>query len=200
MISMGLVDSQPTLSLTTGRNMADVSVEFHALESELFSFLDEIVKEFGLFALAIRYPPFEIAPVKTDFLRDIVFDVTVRELALTLSFPSLPPNNSHRPLQIVFLESNPDALALHLGRLTDHGLRESWLSARTSDPVSLNTWRQVARRLRLRTKAGAVAINPKTGASSRLRAHRFTEGAMRLQEQGVVMLPLAGSSVVRLGG
>lgn len=172
--------------------MADVSVELHALEEELLSFIEEIVKEFKLSVCVMSFPPFDVKEIDISDLRKATSDTKTDRVALTISPPSLPWTTF-----LKFLDHNPGTMTIDLGRLTEQGLKESWLTARTSNPAVLDTWRRVARKLRSRTKAGAIAINPETGASSKVRTHRFTKGALNLHEQGVAMLSLTNSAVFR---
>ncbi len=129
-----------------------------------------------------------------DDLDALLLDPSVRELALTLEIPTLSVANA-----TAFLDKHPGALRLDIGRRSEKGLRESSLSCRTSDARSLTAWKRVVRKLQCITKAGAIAVNPATGATSRLRSHRYTEGAKALDERGVPMLPVAGAAVLHFG-
>jgi len=92
------------------------------------------------------------------------------------------------------LDQNPGALSLDLGRRTDVGLEESWLTSRTDNPTLLASWRKFLKQVRSLTRAGAIALNPQTGAISRLKDHRYSVGAKLLESQGVPMLPAAGTA------
>lgn len=174
-----------------GESMADISIQFHAALKELISFTSECVREFGLHVTAIRFHPFETVVVEPARLGEIIADSSIRRLALTLSLPVIGAKTLNR-----FLDQNPNAMLLDLGRLSDAGLKESWLTARTSEADALRAWKQIAGKLKETTRAGAVAVNPQTGASSKLKTHRCTAGARALQGQGVKMLPAAGTSVI----
>lgn len=180
--------------------MADMSVELHALKEELISFVECVAPEFRLFVSVIRFPPFEIEMIDISDLRKATADPRASRLALTTSQLALPEEMPPRPLQTRFWEHNPNRMIIHLGKITNRGLQESRLTARTYDPLILDTWRQIVLKLRSQTKTGAFAVNPETGVSSKLKTHRFTKGALELQEQGVAMLPLVGNAIVRLGG
>jgi hypothetical protein len=95
-----------------------------------------------------------------------------------------------------FVIHHPNALVLDVGALSDDGLTESWLSCQTDDAASLSKWKELAKILKRRTACGAVALNPQSGDSSRMRNHRYSAGAEALSRKGVPMRPIAG--VVRI--
>lgn len=174
--------------------MADVLIQFHALLDELAVFLVGVLDDLDVHVTALRFQPFRAEPVGKDDIELALRDPAVRELVLTLD----PPG--HAVLDAAaFASRNPSALRLDLGRRSERGLGESCLSARTKDERALEVWKQIARKLRRITLAGALAMNPATGATSRLRSHRFTAGAKALHDDGVAMLPVAGGAVLRLG-
>ncbi|MEO1173980.1 MAG: hypothetical protein AAFX94_18330 [Myxococcota bacterium] len=173
--------------------MADILVQFHALVDELNGFVRDALEEVPASVTAFRFWPFEAVRVEVDDVEAMLRDHHVREIAFTLDPPKLPVKNSNE-----FLDLNPSALRLDIGRLSEHGLHESCLSARTTDRRSLEAWRKFARRLRKTTKAGAVAVNPVTGATAMARNHRYTAGAKALSDKGVEIKPIGGN-VLRLG-
>jgi hypothetical protein len=91
-----------------------------------------------------------------------------------------------------FVMQNPDALVLDVGRLTDLGLKQSWLSCKTDDEISLKKWKKISEIIKKNTLSGAVAVNPKTGESSPSKSHRYTIGAKEMLQSGIEMLPVAG--------
>jgi len=175
--------------------MTDILIQFHAVPDELAAFVREVTAEVPAHMTAFRFFPFSTTLVGVDTVEAAVLDASVRELAFTLDEPRLPVATANE-----FLARNPSALRLDIGRLSEHGLNESCLSARTSDEAAMEAWRKVARRLRKVTQAGAVGVNSATGATSRLKNHRFTVGAKALDERGVTIRPVAGSAVLHLGG
>ncbi|HEX5745451.1 MAG TPA: hypothetical protein VFZ09_04350 [Archangium sp.] len=173
--------------------MTDISIQLHALPEELLPIMSECARDFSLHVTALRFKPFTATAIDADVLHEPMLDGGVRRIAFTITKPSLPAETLNG-----FLDRNPDALLLDLGRLKENGLGESWLTARTSNTVALEIWKRVAQKFRSATKAGAIAIDPRTGATSKLKAHRYSEGARALQSKGVVMLPVAGSSIIKL--
>ena len=174
--------------------MADISIQFHALPGELLPFVRQNMAEFRLHLVALQYRPFilnEIDPNRLDAY--ISEHSSIERFQFTIESPVL--SVAH---ELEFSARNPDSLRLDVGRRTENGLNESWLCARTENPVALATWKTVAKRLKRITVKGAIAINPKTGASSPARGHRFTQGARVLASSGVAMLTVTGN-VLQLG-
>jgi hypothetical protein len=172
----------------------DSSSQFHALPEELVQFVREQVAEFGLRVATVRHFPYRMEELDTKDLLEAFADPTVYSLVLAVP-PLVAPVNDLNDL----LQKNPGALLLDIGRRTENGLRESWIRARASAPDVVKVWKKIFSRFKRVTRAGATAINPATGATSRARDHRYTEGAMALNREGVAMLPMAGTAILRLG-
>ena len=172
----------------------DILVQFHATVDEIAGFLEHIAAQTPFKVTAFRFPPFTATAAEGTSLEALVHDASVRELAITLEAPTLAVGSSHE-----FLLKNPNTLRLQIGRLSEGTLRQSCLSARTSDASVGEVWRKAAQYLRKITQAGAVAVNPATGATSILKGHRFTLEAKRLDSDGVIIKPVAGTAVLHLG-
>jgi hypothetical protein len=142
----------------------------------------------------MRFFPFEAESITTDQLEALSTDEAVTRVAFTLGTPVMPVAAANE-----FIDRNPDSMRLDIGRKSAKGLRESCLVARSSDPDALTVWKRIASELKAVTVAGATAVDPKTGASVRLRNHRFTKGAKELEAQGVDILPVGGTCILRLG-
>jgi hypothetical protein len=172
--------------------MSDLSIQFHALPGEIAAVLLPFVAQSGARLTLLRTAPFESFRVEPSMLESALQDVSVNRVVLTLTDPVLTqagPND--------FFERNASALVWEIGRRNDQGLQESWLWARTDDKHVLQIWRSFAKQLRAVTRKGVIAVNPKTGATGRLKEHRFTDGAKSLEREGVPMLPAAGTSRLR---
>jgi len=98
-----------------------------------------------------------------------------------------------------FADLNPNRLTLEIGRLTTSGLKESWLTAKAREGELSTQWKEIAKKLRASTHTGVQAINPNTGKRSQLKSHRYTSGALAIQECGHAILPAAGNAIIRLG-
>lgn len=169
----------------------DISIQFHALPEELMSLTRPAVQGEGCYATAIKFHPFHARQIEPALLEAIFDDEAVRRIAFTTELPVLSASTMNE-----FLDHNPAALLLDIGRPSPQGLRESWLTARAQGAGLPSRWQDFAKRLRSMTRAGAVAVNPQTGASSRLKDHRFSAGAKQLESEGVPMLPAAGTSKI----
>lgn len=173
--------------------MGDILIQFHALPEEISSLVEWVVAEFGVHVTGFRFFPFRCFEVASGAGRVVVEDASIREIALTLEPPVIAAKGMGE-----FLDLNPGALVLAIGRRSDLGLSESSLSSRTEDERALRAWKAVAMRLKATTQAGAIAVNRETGAVAKLRRHRYTPGAKALDMAGVAILPVAGASVMHL--
>lgn len=168
--------------------MADISVQLHALPEELLSFVRQIIADFGLHVTALRFRPFDVSELSESQLDGCFLDDSpYKRLHFTIEKPVLPVAH-----ELDFGDKNPDNLRLDIGTLSEEGLRESWLSARTGNPGAFATWKKIAKRLKSLTEQGATAVNPKTGGTGPAKWHRFTEGARRLEATGIPMLTITG--------
>lgn len=172
--------------------MADISIQFHALPEETIPVVGAFIDDLRPHVLCIGFPPFEVWQIDRSQIAEAMQDENVRRIALVLGKP-IPTAGTMSQL----LERNPDALILDIGRKGGEGLKESWLTASTSNAEALKAWRKLAKIIRSMTKTGAIAVNPSTGATAKLKDHRFSDGAMRLDAKGVPMLPAAGTSRLR---
>lgn len=172
--------------------MADISLQFHCLPDELILSVSSFVNEVRAHTVAIRFQPFEAVLIAASDLSRALQAPDVRRIVFTADSPVLGATAMN-----AFLDQNPGALLLDLGRQTDAGLKESWLASRTDNPVLLASWRKLVKQVRSLTRAGAIAVNPQTGATSRLKDHRYSAGAKLLESQGIAMLPAAGTARLR---
>jgi len=62
-----------------------------------------------------------------------------------------------------FYDLNQGTIGLHIGRLTEQGLKESALAFMSDDKEKAAIANKVASRLKNLTKAGAIAVNPVNG-------------------------------------
>ncbi len=172
--------------------MSDISIQFHATPDELLLLVQDFVQDARIFVSAIKYEPFKVIPVENQALVLVLHQTDVERLAFTIKRPVLRGNG-----MMGFLDRNPSALLLDIGRRVDAGLQESGITARTSDKAVLGIWRKLSRRIIAATRTGVTAVNPQTGATAPVRSHRFSDGAKALERAGVPMLPVAGTARLR---
>ena len=174
--------------------MSDISIQFHALPEEILPLLQDFIAKIGPGIVAIRFRPFEAVTCDPAKMDDAFGDESVRRIAFTLTAPVVAAEGMN-----AFLDKNPDVLLLDIGRRSERGLGESWLSAKGVQPEVARKWGLLVRRLRAITEEGAIAVNPKSGATAKVKGHRFTRGAKLLEMEGVSILPAAGTTILKLG-
>ncbi len=136
----------------------------------------------------------DVAEIERAAVPAAVGDASVRRIVLTMTPPRIVAGEMN-----AFLDHNPNALLLDVGRLSEAGLKESWLTARAATSEDPSIWRKFAKIVRSATQTGVTAVNPETGATVKMREHRFTPGAERLERAGILMLPVAGVARLKFG-
>jgi hypothetical protein len=170
-----------------------ISIAFHATPVELLEFLREVVSDFNLRVVAMRFFPFDAYEVRFDQLPTVFSaEPRVYQLGLTLDPPNLPAVSNRD-----FGENNPARLRFDIEIPTEAGLRQCWLTCRTSRFDAAMTWKEVAKRLKAITRTGVVAVNRDTGEAVPVASHRYTDGAKRLADSGIEMLPSAGGGLLK---
>lgn len=173
--------------------MKKIMIQFHATLEELIEYLNSVNTEFGLIMTMMALRPFALKAIEGALsVSDFELDSDVR-LILTKGKPNAyasSPNN--------FYDLNPGAVDLDVGRLTEQGLKESALAFMSDDEEKIAIANKLASRLKKITKAGAIAVNPVNGAEANSRSHRYTEGAKAMYDEGIKILPVAGSVFFKL--
>ena len=105
--------------------MVGFSLQFHCLPEEIIPLVCSFVEEVQAHVMAIRFHPFEVRMVGKDDLAGVFGDPDVRRIAFTVKAPTVSAETMN-----TFLDRNPGALLLDIGRRQDVGLKESWLRAR----------------------------------------------------------------------
>ncbi len=172
--------------------MAGLSIQFHALPSEISLLINECFAEHPLYTIGVSFPPFAATELTFDQVSDAIINGPYWRFIFTENKPLLPIRSAKE-----LSEKHPDALVLDVGRKRPEGLDESWLCCRIPGATVNERWKRIAQKLRKITQSGAVAVDPKTMASTTVKNHRFTKGAKELNEQGWPMLPIAGTVILR---
>jgi hypothetical protein len=173
--------------------MADIIIQFHATTDEIEGLVMHVVRTESLFVTARWHWPFRAILISESAVSEVLRDPTMDDLVFTTQQPALSGKTS-----LKFLDDNPGALLLDIGRLTKDGLKESCLSCKSAKEQDVVIWRRVASQLRKKTMAGVTGFDPVSGASSFYRAHRYTEGAKELSTQGIRIRSLGNRIELRL--
>lgn len=174
--------------------MAKLSSQFYATPAELADFVRGVLRRYRVSAGLVRKHPFRIDPVEPG--ADLTDDaVGIADWVVFAVEPIEGEVTSAKALETTV----PDALTLEVGRLDEHGLRQSWLRAMGDNEAAMKLWARVARDLRTITYAGVTAVDPATGVRGPAsRTVRCTPGARELDARGVRILPAAGTTSLRL--
>ncbi|MEU4242366.1 ribonuclease E inhibitor RraB [Actinoplanes sp. NPDC026619] len=175
--------------------MTGVALQFHATNSEVVAMATEWVREFSLHAgLGTYFAEQAVAVQNGDFGKALAI-VPAPDFLILGTQPLLLPKGA----DLYRLKGmNHDYFVVQLGQRSDTDLRETFMAGVGSDPQTIKLWRRLVGRARRSMHSGAVVINPVMGRLGRLPSHRFTDGALRLQESGVSMRPFAGGNLYRL--
>ncbi|MCU7996650.1 hypothetical protein L5L55_17425 [Shewanella glacialipiscicola] len=175
--------------------MKKIMIQFHATLEELVEYINSTSSDLGLVVTVMVLRPFGLRETDGELsVEALNIDGDVR-IIFTVQKPSMDassPNN--------FYDLNPGTIGLHIGLLTEQGLKESALVFMSDDKEKAVIANKVASRLKKLTKAGATAVNPVNGAEANARTHRYTSGAEALYNEGIKILPVAGSSFFKLTG
>lgn len=173
--------------------MKSIMIQFHANLEELVEYLNSVSSELGLNITMMILKPFTLRVIEGEVsLDDLVLDGDIRIL-LTKENPTLGALSPNK-----FYDINPGTVDFDIGQLTEMGLQESALAFMSDDKEKISIANKIALRLKKITKAGAIAVNPVTGAEANVRTHRYTKGAKAKYDEGVKMLPVAGNSILKL--
>lgn len=172
--------------------MSKILLQLHATPSELLKLVSQFVHDENVSVAGASFPPFRASALEPQDLEEVVTRPEIERLVLSLH----PIALAQRSIADL-LAANSDPLVVDIGRQTKDGLQESAISARPESEAAQAAWQRFATMVKKATKAGATAYHPQTGATSRLRAHRYTDGAKALEESGVLMLPTAGVTRLR---
>ena len=176
--------------------MPDIEIQFHATADEIMEFVRDAVKMEGVHLAALKFQPFIAKELKPSEIASAVSDPSIHRFCFSVEPPDL-----NLKYQGDFDKRHSDQLVLYVGRLTSAGLGQSWLTCRTDNLETIKVWRKIAKSLKKRTEAGVTSINRENGMSSFDTSFRYSDGAKRLESQGVAILPIQAPNgpIFRLG-
>lgn len=176
--------------------MKKTSIQFHASPTEIVSFLNNLQNETAFCLVDISARPFSaraLTPFPLNEQNSLSFSNGSR-CRLVLSdrggFLSARTQNE-------FLDRNAGCLVLDVGAYKEGKLHESALSAMSENDSDIDFAKKVISKFKKITRAGVVAVDPQTGAESRLPNHRYTLGAKIIYDKGEVILSAAGRSYIK---
>ncbi len=170
--------------------MPDISIQFYAAQAETLAFTKDIIAEFELYAAAMNYRPFKVIDVNLNDLQSYFSASSdCHRWAFALNAPRLDVKN-----ELEFGDMNPDHLRLDVGRELGAYLELSWLSCRTENTLAYSIWKRVAKKLKALTLDGVTARNRDNGIQVEYPKFRYSQGAKRLEADGVLMLAATGLS------
>jgi hypothetical protein len=124
-----------------------------------------------------------------------ISDLQLKRVYLTLQNPSTIQSKTELDRLLA------NAMVLDFGNCDDIGLHESWLACRVQSKEALNAWKRVAKLLKEITEEGITATNRQNGISAYYKTFRYTQGALKLQQEGVKIVSPQGINgpLIRLG-
>lgn len=169
--------------------MGKVNVQFHAVPSEIFEFVEYCSKEHELEAVLMQfYPEFKIICINYyDFNSRLLELEKIDQICLCNTKPYILVNSPYD-----FLTNNPNCLSITIGVFDDQSLRQSFLSGQTDNTELLTIWKKIVKKLNSITSAGVWVENPHTGVKAFYNRFRYTSNAKELFNDGIRMLPVAG--------
>lgn len=165
-------------------------VQLHIAPDELLSFIYDVVREYNLHIVLMKFNPNFICENVPDAqkLSDAIDLRAGQEVVLLLKEPRVEGAN-----QLEFYDHNPDYISFDFGKWLPQGLRQSSVSYKADDAATISVGKDIFRKIKNNSKTGVLIINPRTGVSAISKTYRFTSGALALERSGVPMLPIGGN-------
>jgi hypothetical protein len=173
-------------------------IQFHADVRELLCVINDVYESSRCSICIVKSSPFSLEILNGGFSLDSERAIeNARTTGLTVVL-SIRPYATQANTFWEFMRENDGCVVFDVGRLTSKGLEESAVSFMSEDAPAIDFAKQIQSKIKAITKAGVIAVNPDSGAESRLRNHRYTEEAKSLYKCGVRLLPVAGNAILRL--
>lgn len=172
--------------------MHKLLTQFYATPSEVGELLKQFIRQ-GLVVVAMRNTPFLISVASAEEELTEGYVNQADQIGVFHGRPDLDVESLSQ-----FADRNSEGLFIKPGRLGQVTLGQSWLSAQSANPQVIKAWRKIAKVLNDRTLSGVWVVNPSTQAGGFYKQFRFTEGALKLFDEGYRMSPPAGTNLVFL--
>ena len=169
--------------------MPKINVQFHAKPAETIKFIKDCAKDFNLHIVKVDlHPSFEVNLLnQADGKLESMSICGTNRVCLYLNKP-----DTHTSSYLEFFDKNLDCLSITVGKYCDNQLEESILATQTGNSECLKVWKKIVKKFNAVTLSGAWVINPNNGAKVFYKQHRYTEGAKKLFEDGVKVVPIVG--------
>jgi hypothetical protein len=169
--------------------LAKLNFQFHAIEDEIIQVIKESVNRYDLFLVGLQlFPEFSCQLICKDiFDEQMDFIKNSRMLMLFNYKPDLSQNDYNH-----FVKTNKECLIFEIGGQKEGSLKESSISTITDDVETMKIWKTIIKEFKNDMVKGAWAVNPMNGAKVYYKHHQYTEGAKKLFEDGIKLIPVAG--------
>jgi hypothetical protein len=168
--------------------MNSTCTQIHITRDEIYSFLKCCVDKFDLSIHNYIYHPFSITLVSKEELGILLLkNPSAQKFLLTVKpiGDSISCFNALRAPEV-------DYYLFEVGESNNSTLKESCFTYQTNNEEFHALGKKISRLLKKDTFAGAIALNPKTQATVKIRTHRYSAGAKKLFDEGVKMPAIAG--------
>ncbi len=168
--------------------MSSVNIQFHALPEELLALATEWAKDFPLYLIAIKFPPYEAIEVDSGVLPSIFADGSpFSELLFSTSPPVLPARGT-----LDLVEKNPNALRLPSAGELRKVLANRRFQEGGENAEASRIWNKIGRQVKKLSTTGVLVVHPETGETSPAPRFRFTAGAKAFDASGGALLSFTG--------
>ncbi len=177
--------------------MKSIGLQFFANSEEILSMLIEAIKELDLHFVVMILKPFKLSEVSIDDLQKITDETdSQNRIRISMKHSKFEINCGKKT---EFLDNNPSACHLDIGRFYDNSLEESFFSIKTEDENGMKIAKEIAKRIKKMTNVGGTAISPTTGEKSYYKNIMYTRGAAEMLRNGIKMKPVAGNTFIVFG-
>jgi hypothetical protein len=178
--------------------MHSLSTQLHALADELSKVISLATEEEDIHFVMLGGVPFSVREISRDVLCQELTRAAA-EVSPPSLFLSLEKPNIEAGTRMAFYDKNPNGIIVDAGRLTEDSLKQSAVSTKTCDSLTYSLAKKIAKELKKISSSGVTAIDDTTGARHLYKSFRFTDGAKKLEMEGIRMMPFAGGARLMLG-
>jgi hypothetical protein len=161
-----------------------ITFQFHATRSEIYAFITSWAEEHKLNVVGeLFFPEYRALLLPADGLASVLPKFEFSRISLHLDRPEVSVDTA-----LAFVDANPDALSVLIGRVRDGMIFESILGATTSNAEAGKLWRRLRRAAKESMSKGSWVENKLSNARSRDDSHAYTQGVRNLQDHGMEIM------------